>query len=144
MTRFVAFLRGINVGGHGIVKMEDLRRRFEELGLDNVRTYRASGNVVFETERRDGPALRRQVQKDLGALLGFEVSVFLRSAADLEALVRLDPFGGAKPSPGTPFVTFLHDTPGSIPPLPTRSPKSEVEVFVVRGRDVFSWGLPGR
>ena len=53
MTKYVAFLRAINVGGHTIIKMADLKQIFESLGLENVQTYIQSGNVIFESDEED-------------------------------------------------------------------------------------------
>ena len=144
MTRYVAFLRGINVGGHQIVKMEDLRQRFVGLGFDDVTTYKASGNVRFETSALDPKRVRRRVQTGLRSMFGEEVEVLLRSVAEIDEIVRLDPFRSPPRSPAVPYVTFLSDPPRAVPRLPTRSPKADVEVFLVHGRDVFSWALPIR
>lgn len=69
MSRFIAFLRAINVGGH-TVKMNDLRQLFEFLGFSGVETFIASGNVVFETASRNARALERKIEKKLGEVLG--------------------------------------------------------------------------
>ena len=62
--RYVAFLRAINVGGH-TVRMEALRREFESLGATNVETFIASGNVIFDTARRNAAALERAIEEHL-------------------------------------------------------------------------------
>ena len=91
MSRYAAFLRAINVGGH-VVKMEALRREFTALGLTNVETYIASGNVVFDTRARNGGTLERRIAGHLRRALGYEVATFLRTAAELAEIARHQPF----------------------------------------------------
>ncbi len=76
MSRCIAFLRAINVGGH-TVKMDDLRRLFESLGFTRGETFIASGNVVFETTSKNTTALERKIEKKLRDALGYEVATFI-------------------------------------------------------------------
>ena len=78
MTRVVAFLRGINVGGR-IVKKERLQEVFEALGFRNVMTYKQSGNVIFETEAKDMEKVRARIEDKLKKTLGCDVAVFIRT-----------------------------------------------------------------
>ena len=91
MTRYVAFLRAINVGGH-VVKMEALRKLFESMGLSRVETYIASGNVIFETEARKPGALEKKIEDELKIALGYAVGTFLRSIPELTSIVETIPF----------------------------------------------------
>lgn len=91
MPRVVALLRGINVGGHR-VRMETLREAFVELGVSNVRTFIASGNVIFDAPRGGAATLDRRIETHLAATLGYEVPVLLRSAADLQEVVATPAF----------------------------------------------------
>jgi uncharacterized protein (DUF1697 family) len=94
VSRHVAFLRGINLGKSRRVKNEQLRVAFEQLGLDSVATFRASGNVIFEAaEARD---LAARVEAGLAEELGFEVTVFLRSARQVAAIAAHQPFGAER------------------------------------------------
>lgn len=87
MPRYAAFLRAINVGGR-VVKMEALRAIFERLGFENVTTFIASGNVLFETTARSGDGLEPRIEAALEKALGYRSAAFVRSSADLQALVR--------------------------------------------------------
>jgi len=141
MTRYYAFLRGINVGGHKVVSMADLTRAFESLGLESVRTHIQSGNVVFETRRGARAVLMKQIGAALHDLIGSEVALFLRTAAELEALAAGDPFPAAHPQPDDRlYVTFLPAKPRAMPPLPLWSPQKDVEIIAARGADLFSLG----
>src|SRR4051812_42161160 len=104
MTRFFAFLRGINVGGHKVT-MDRLRKEFETLGLADVSTFIASGNVVFEADDGDGAALERRIERHLADTLGYEVPTFLRTGKELSRIAKHNPF--ADSDGGTLFVAFL-------------------------------------
>ncbi len=88
MTRYVALLRAVNVGGR-VIKMDALRTAFDELGFDEVSTFIASGNVLFGGS---GPraSLERTIETHLADRFGFEVATFLRTGAELESTLRVD------------------------------------------------------
>ena len=91
MTRYIAFLRAINVGGR-VVTMARLREVFVTLGFRRVETFIASGNVVFEARAADPAALERRIGRALGEALGYEVTTFVRTPAEVAAVVRYEPF----------------------------------------------------
>ena len=76
--RYVAFLRGINVGGHALIKMADLKKAFAEMGFANVHTLLASGNVLFETGPAERKAIAGKIGSGLKQLLKKDVGVALR------------------------------------------------------------------
>ena len=89
--RVVAFLRAINVGGH-TVKMDRLRALFEELGLKNVETFIASGNVLFDATSADTTKLERRIEQHLEKALGYEVLTYIRPLASLASVATEHPF----------------------------------------------------
>jgi len=92
MKRYVAFLRGMNLGDRRI-KNEELRRHFEAIGFEEVATFRASGNVIFSTPSREAEGrLAERVEAELGKRLGYEVPVFLRSIEEVAAIAGQEPF----------------------------------------------------
>ena len=91
MRRHIAFLRAINVGGH-TVTMDTLRGLFGELGLADVETFIASGNVIFGTRARDAAALERKIEAHLLKALGFEAKTFLRTDSEVAAVARYQAF----------------------------------------------------
>lgn len=100
MARFVALLRGINVGGNHTLPMADLRTHFEEAGATAVQTYIQSGNVVFEAAARQGAKLGQTVAQAIEASTGFSVPIVVRSADAWNALVEGNPFAAeAKKDP---------------------------------------------
>jgi uncharacterized protein (DUF1697 family) len=91
VPRHVAFLRAINVGGRRASR-EQLTTCLESLGLENVTTFRASGNLIFDAPRESQAALTERVDQALTKSLGYEVRAFLRTAGDVRAIASHDPF----------------------------------------------------
>ena len=91
MTAYVALLRGVNLLGVSTLKMADLKAIAEKLGLAKARTYIASGNLLFVSDRKEEP-LRRALEKEMKAHMGREVRVMLRTADEMEEAVRRNPF----------------------------------------------------
>lgn len=112
MERFVAFLRGMNLGGRRI-KNEELSGAFEELGLAEVACFRASGNVVFVAEENDEAKLADRIEVGLGEALGYEVPVYLRGEDELRGAAEHEPFelAALEASRGKLQVAFLRATP---------------------------------
>ena len=81
MPRYIAFLRAVNVGGR-IVKMDALRGHFEAEGFTDVETFIASGNVIFDTKAKAGPALEASIETALKKALGYDVPTFVRSLTE--------------------------------------------------------------
>lgn len=131
-TRYVALLRGINVGGRTKVAMDDLRRVFGELGHGNVTTYIQSGNVLFDAA---GSASRitAGIEERIAADLGQSVTVILRSTAELARVAAANPFVGRVPDEAKLHVTFL----ARRPTAPVEAPAGVVDELVVAGREVY-------
>ena len=83
MIKYVALLRGINVGGNKLIKMADLREVFERSGSKMSRTYIQSGNVIFEAKDSDAEKVVRKIEKAIHQSLGHEVTVILQTVDDL-------------------------------------------------------------
>lgn len=110
MNRLAAFLRGINLGNRR-VKMDRLREHFRDMGLEEVVTYRASGNVVFRAPNpdRDCSELEAEIESHLAGALGYRVETFVRSPAELERLVGLEVVTTGREAGFTPYVIFLRE-----------------------------------
>jgi uncharacterized protein (DUF1697 family) len=112
MAIYVALLRGINVGGNKKVKMEKLRSSFEALGLEQVRTYIQSGNVVFKSAKASTQALSRKIEDRIVADFGFSVSVVIRMADDIADAIASNPFLNQPGiAPDKFHVAFLSEAP---------------------------------
>jgi uncharacterized protein (DUF1697 family) len=108
MGAFVALLRAVNVGGTGKLPMSDLKAICEELGFGAVRTYIASGNVVF-TSRKSEAAVKSALEKRLAACAGKPVGVLVRSAAEMAQVASDNPF--PKAAPNRTMAIFLDRAP---------------------------------
>jgi uncharacterized protein (DUF1697 family) len=91
MSRYAAFLRGMNVGGHRITSSE-LRSHFEAMGFSDVACFRASGNVIFSASNEPATKLVSRIERDLKGVLGYAVPTFLRTAAEVNAAAAHEPF----------------------------------------------------
>jgi uncharacterized protein (DUF1697 family) len=108
MTGYVALLRAVNVGGTSKLPMVDLKCIAEEIGFESPRTYIASGNLVFASAKGEA-AVRKLLMERLAAHMGKTVLVMIRTAAEMAAIVRANPFNDA---PGRRvLVTFLSEAP---------------------------------
>ncbi|MET0476004.1 MAG: DUF1697 domain-containing protein [Mycobacterium sp.] len=108
MPRYVALLRGINVGGKTLIRMADLKSCFEDGGFDDVATYIASGNVVFGSSDRGVAPLTRRIERMLADHFELDLSVVLRTRAQMRSVVERAPRDfGADPSRYRSDVIFL-------------------------------------
>jgi uncharacterized protein (DUF1697 family) len=108
----VSLLRGVNVGGHHKLKMEDLRELYESLGLCHAQTYVQSGNVVFRTDARDFTRLSKRIADAIEQRFAFRPGVILRTAAELRAVIAANPFASRRDlDPSRLLVQFLADEP---------------------------------
>jgi len=114
MGKHAAFLRGINLGRHRRITSAQLRSLFEDMGFRDVDTFRTSGNVAFDAGRESRAKLKGQIEKDLAKELGYEVSVFLRTASEVRAIAELRPFARVlNASKGKLQVALLPARPGT-------------------------------
>lgn len=137
MPRCIAFLRAVNVGGR-TVKMDALRAAFEALGLAKVQTFIASGNVVFETRARDLAALERRIETQLQERFGFELDTFIRTEAELAAIVAHPAFdAAAAATAATHVVGFIAAAPDAAARQLIAGFASAVDRFHVHGRELY-------
>src|SRR5437870_31937 len=94
MTALVSLLRGINVGGHHKIRMDELKALYESLGFKEVLPYIQSGNVVFTSDEVDLAGLRRQIEEGFDKIFGFSVEVIVRTSAELGEIIDNNPFQG--------------------------------------------------
>ena len=112
--RYIALLRGINVGGHKMVAMSDLVALLGRLGFDDARSLLQSGNLVFRTTGKTAAQLERLLESEVLKRLGLETKFFVRSEADWKAVIEQNPFPGeAKSDPARLIAMFLERAPES-------------------------------
>jgi len=134
LTTYIAFLRGIG-GTDTKIKMQVLKEAFEGLGFQNVRTVIASGNVIFEAEPTREKDLEQIIEKALPGAIGFGADTIIYTFDELQRLARSSLARDMKvTAQARPFVTFLKETPKSIPKLSGKGFK----LLGRKGRAVFS------
>ena len=138
MPTYVAFLRGINVGGHNRLAMDDLRELLVSLGYDDVRTYIQSGNAAFEADEAAEDALRAAVHDAIEDAFGYDLEVMLRTRDALADVVAGLPFEGPAGEDVRRYVTFLHEPPTAEQVEALLAAAHDAETFVARGREVYS------
>jgi len=142
VSRYVALLRAINVGGH-VVKMDRLRTLFQELGFTDVETLIASGNVLFSSSARNAPALEEKIERQLQAALGYEVTTFIRTPGEMQAVAGFDPFPGLVEEGHTLSVAFLKEHPGKPVVERLHGMRTDYDELRVHGRELY-WLARGR
>lgn len=130
--RFVAFLRAVNVGGHN-VKMDALKTIFESAGLENVATFIASGNVIFDSPKR-AATLENLLEETLETNLGYRVATFVRSVAELQEIAQRQPFARRD---GKTYIGFLKKRPDAATTTALLSLRTEVDDLEVVGRELY-------
>lgn len=136
--RYVAFLRAINVGGHQVVKMGDLRRLFESAGLANVETHIQSGNVLFESPDKNAAALEQALEAELRRSLGYSVTTFLRLVPELVKIAEYAPFGELDTAAGEHlYVAFLRSAPSKEAQRRLMALSNRVDEFHLRRREAY-------
>jgi len=106
MTKYVALLRGVNVGGR-VIKMADLKACLEKAGFKNVKTFLQSGNVVLESDKNED-ALKQQIERVLTKTFNYPAKVWVVSADNLSKIVQANPFAGA-PKDYQQYVIFFEN-----------------------------------
>jgi uncharacterized protein (DUF1697 family) len=138
MERYVAFLRGMNLGRRRI-KNPELVAHFEAMGLEEVATFRASGNVVFVDPASEAESkLQKRLEAELDERLGYDVAVFLRSAKEVAAIASREPFDAKaiKASKGKPQVVLLGRKPSAKAKKAVLYLAPEGDLMVVEGREL--------
>lgn len=137
MPRYIALLRAINVSGARIIKMEDLRKHFAIKGFTNIVTYIQSGNVLFDSEETDQQALETKIEAKLLKVLGYEVTVILRSLDEMAQIAKKDPFKKERKEGDKYYVVFLKETPIKENLKDFMSFANDVDRFKLIGNDLY-------
>jgi uncharacterized protein (DUF1697 family) len=136
-VKYAAFLRGINVGGNRVLKMADVKAAFEAVGMREVKSILASGNIVFDSGLKDVKRMERTIEKQLEAKFQHDIGVFVRPMVEIEALVKADPFKGRTVTPQTRlYVMFLSEPPETRPKLPFKGPIGDLEILRISDGEV--------
>ncbi|HLO79369.1 MAG TPA: DUF1697 domain-containing protein [Chitinophagaceae bacterium] len=143
MTTYISILRGINVSGHNMIKMEALRKLYASLGLVDVQSYIQSGNLIFRAKESDNRKLEAKIVKAIKNEFGFDVPVMIIGLDELKKIAMGNPFADDKQR-DTKFmhVSFLSGDPGK-PAIANIDPSQyHPDEFSWKGRSVYLY-CPG-
>ena len=141
MKVYIALLRGINVGGHKIILMAELRELLTSNGLSNVKTYIQSGNVIFNTLEEEIAVLEDKIKKVIMDRFGFEVSVIVKTRAQLQRIFNNCPFSEEKKE--NSYFTLLHTIPAKKLIESVSNISYPNEEFVVTGPCIYFYSAMG-
>ena len=142
MPRYVALLRGVNLGPRNRVPMAELRAALEERGYEDVRTILQSGNVGV-TSGKPAKAVREELEAAIAERFGVETVVVLRTRKELEALVAAKPLGDVADDPKRLQVWFLTGRPKAAAVKELEAADVAPEVIAVAGKEVHIWHAGG-
>ncbi|HWE51915.1 MAG TPA: DUF1697 domain-containing protein [Bryobacteraceae bacterium] len=135
--KYVALLRGINVGGRNMLPMKSLAALFEENGRNSVMTYIQSGNVVFNATAAAARTLPSRISAAIGERFGYKIPVILRTASQLSSVIHDNPhFRNGLPAKEL-HICFLADTPASERVQALDPLRSAPDTFVVSGAEIY-------
>ena len=137
MTVFVSLLRGVNVGGHGKIKMETLRELHEALGLTNVRTLLQSGNVVFTSNLKDRDRLAERIMQEIERRFDLQVAVILRTLTEVKNILDRGPVLSARADPSKLLVMFLSAVPDAQAQAALLKWHKGPEMMELRGPEIY-------
>jgi uncharacterized protein (DUF1697 family) len=144
MTRHIALLRGINVGGHKKVPMAALREALGAAGFEDVKTYVQSGNVALTASERSPAKVGRKVAKAIEDAFGFDVAVVMRTRDEIAALVDDDPLGDVATNPTYRIVVFLADKLDRGRLADVDPEEFAPEAFALRDHEIVMWAPDGQ
>lgn len=139
MSSYIAFLRGINVGGHHKVPMADLRAELGSLGMENVVTLLNTGNVIFDAEEKNLPDLQQQIAAHLQETFGFSIPTILKTASMIRNLIEMAPFQEIDTSQTIRrYVSFLRAEPTKKISLPWRTEDRSFQILDIVDNSIIS------
>jgi uncharacterized protein (DUF1697 family) len=142
VARLIVLLRGVNLAGRNRVSMPQLREALEESGFEKVSTYVQSGNVVLSS-RASAKRVGADVEKLIAERFGLDISVVVRTRAQLAAVVKRNPFGKVAKNPKLYQVTFLEKAPAAEVVRKLEAAAAGKEQVVHIGRELYAWHPDG-
>jgi uncharacterized protein (DUF1697 family) len=137
MKKFIALLRGINVGGQKKIKMSDLKLLFEETGFQNVETYIQSGNVIFSTKEKSSENLEENISSTIKKKFDFDVPVIVVTPQEIESSLKRNPFIKKKGEIDKLYIIFLSKRPSKTDIEKLVEMDFSPEEFIIDGKLVY-------
>ena len=135
MKTYVSLLRAVNMGGHNRMRMDSLKKVYENTGLQSVKTYLQSGNVIFQTKETSEKTLENLIFANIAETFGFNIEVIVIKMGDLQEIIANNPF--AEKEEKYLFVTILSGKPDVIDIERIKNKCAENEDFKILGRSVY-------
>jgi uncharacterized protein (DUF1697 family) len=138
MTTYIALLRGINVSGKKMIKMDHLKGVFESMQLQKVRTYIQSGNVIFESTEEDVQKLRKQIEQRIESAYSFQVTVILRALRELEEIISHNPYKETELlKTDSLYISFLSEMPTRESIDRCMTFQNDIDEFIILNKEVY-------
>ena len=138
MAKYISFLRGINVGGHKKIKMDQLKVCYKSLGFKNVITYIQSGNVIFEVDETDPSKLENLIENKIEQTFGFSVTALIRTKIEFKRILENNPFLRKRKEDIIKLnVTFLSETPSENSLEPIEKFRDKSEELLLAGKEIY-------
>jgi uncharacterized protein (DUF1697 family) len=138
MKKYISILRGINVSGSKMVKMEALRKMYEDLKFKNVKTYIQSGNVLFEDKPTDPKTLEKRISKKIQEEFEFDVPVLVKEKSELETVLKNNPFVNKRKQDITKLhVTFLSEEPNKALIEKIKEKTYDRDEYIITGTTIY-------
>jgi uncharacterized protein (DUF1697 family) len=137
MKKFIALLRGMNVGGQKQIKMSTLKLLFEELRFHNVETYIQSGNVIFSSKEKLPEKLEQKISSAIKRKFGFDVRVMVLTPEEIEYVLNNNPFIKRKKESEKLYVTFLAKSPSDENINKLNAIDYSPEEYIIDGRYIY-------
>lgn len=138
MPVIISLLRGVNLGPHRRLKMDELCAVYESLGVENVRSYVQSGNVLFRSGEGATAKLAARIETEIEKKFGFRPAVILRTTGDMRGVVAHNPFANRRGiEPNRLLVTFFAQQPSPATVEKVRALTSDPEEIHLRGREAY-------
>ena len=138
MTTYISILRGINVSGQKMIKMDALKEMYEDLHFTNIQTYIQSGNVIFQSVQSEPKDLRQRISNELMKKFGFEIPVIVLDTIELKEIAERNPFKSNKTKDISHLhVTFLSSKPERIDNTMIIQNKAKEEEFAITDKAVY-------
>lgn len=140
MATYIAILRGINVSGQKKIKMTDLKAHIKSVGFQKVETYIQSGNIIFETDKKDVKEIESMIQNKIAKEYDFEVLTLVKTLKEIEYAIAHNPFANDTDKEiNKIYVTFLSDIPDTqnIKKLEILAVKYSQEEYILDGKNIY-------
>jgi uncharacterized protein (DUF1697 family) len=137
MQTYIAILRGINVSGHKIIKMAELRDHLASLGFSNLATYIQSGNIVFQAKTESNSVLEEKIHQIIKDNFGFDVPVIVRTLQEWEQVVKQFPFNMEETDIRCVGVSFLKEEPTHFEQADYEKYKAAEDEIVISKKEIY-------